>query len=261
MRLLSFNLWGGRGGDKLFEYLKQQSQVVDVFCFQEVLDTLAEIEQKDIENGRIHLLDELKELLPEYIPVYSVIDSGHGLVSTVDFPLTVGLLTLVKKNYSVEATSYWPIFGGPNQMQDEENPKSIRGLQQTIINISGQLINVFNFHGVAQPGDKLDTPARLHQSKTIAEILAGISGPKILCGDFNLMPQTESVKILASNQRNLIKDFNIQNTRNQISWDMFKNKQYFADFTFVSPEIQVKNFEVPYNEVSDHLPMILDFNL
>ena len=84
---------------------------------------------------------------------------------------------------------------------------------------------------------------------------------KILCGDFNLMPETESIKMLGEAMRDLIKDYKITNTRNEISWKTYNNKQYFADFTFVSKDINVLNFEVPYNEVSDHLPMILEFEL
>jgi endonuclease/exonuclease/phosphatase family metal-dependent hydrolase len=34
----------------------------------------------------------------------------------------------------------------------------------------------------------------------------------------------------------------------------------FADYTLVSPEVEVKNFSVPYTEASDHLPMYVEFN-
>jgi endonuclease/exonuclease/phosphatase family metal-dependent hydrolase len=121
---------------------------------------------------------------------------------------------------------------------------------------------VVNFHGVSRPGEKFDTPRRLLQSKKIISALKKLKGPKILCGDFNLLPNTKSIELVEqAGMKNLIKTYKIKNTRNSISWQKYNNKQYYADFTFVSPEIKVKKFKVPYNLPSDHLPMILDFEV
>ena len=67
----------------------------------------------------------------------------------------------------------------------------------------------------------------------------------------------------ASGLRNLITEFNIKNTRNEISWAKYPGlpKQYFADFIFASQNVRVKKFTVPYNEISDHLPMILEIDV
>ena len=129
----------------------------------------------------------------------------------------------------------------------------------------GKVINLLNVHGKSRPGDKNDTPARIKQSKTIIEFMKDKDGSKIIGGDFNLNPDTESVKMFEeSGYKNLIKDFEIKNTRNEISWREFREtkdfeRQHFADYVFVSKEVKVNNFEVPYMEISDHLPQILDF--
>jgi endonuclease/exonuclease/phosphatase family metal-dependent hydrolase len=75
------------------------------------------------------------------------------------------------------------------------------------------------------------------------------------------MPETESIKMLDNLGTNLIKEFKINNTRNEISWKKYHNRQSFADYIFVSPDIRVNKFEVPYNLVSDHLPLVLEFGL
>ena len=130
-----------------------------------------------------------------------------------------------------------------------------------------KVVNLMNVHGKAHPGHKKDIPERILQSQKIIDFMADKSGPKIIGGDFNLLPDTESVKMFEkAGYKNLIKDFNIENTRNRLSWEQFQHqpdfvKQYFADFCFVSPDVKVKSFEVPYNEVSDHLPLILDFEI
>ncbi len=117
-------------------------------------------------------------------------------------------------------------------------------------------------HGKTLPGNKLDTPVRLKQSETIINFFADKSSPKMVGGDFNLMPDTKSVAMFEeAGYKNLIKDFGIKNTRNKLSWEQFNNIQHFADYVFVSKDIKVSKFEVPYTEISDHLPQILDFEV
>ena len=133
-----------------------------------------------------------------------------------------------------------------------------------IVKKDGGNINVVNVHGKSIPGHKVDTPARIKQSKTIIEFLKDKNGLKIIGGDFNLMPDTKSVGMFEkAGYRNLIRDFNIQETRNRLSWEQFpdKERQHFADYVFVSKDAMVNKFEVPYNEISDHLPQILDFEI
>jgi len=82
----------------------------------------------------------------------------------------------------------------------------------------------------------------------------------------------ESLKMFESKGfRNLIKDFKIPTTRNEYAWKHafekrglnrpYFGKQLFADYVFVSPEVKVNKFEVSKIEISDHLPMILDFEI
>lgn len=108
---------------------------------------------------------------------------------------------------------------------------------------------------------------RLRQSEKIINFFNDKKGLKIIGGDFNLNPDTKSVMMFEkAGYRNLIKEFDIKSTRNKLSWKQFKNqpdfvKQYFADYVFVSSDVKVKDFTVPYNEISDHLPLILDFDI
>lgn len=122
-------------------------------------------------------------------------------------------------------------------------------------------------HGIAEPGEKLDTVERIKQSQEVINSVKEVKLPAIIGGDFNLLPNTKSVKMFEeAGYRNLIKDFNIQETRNRLAWEFFKDtpgyvQQHFADFCFVSKDIKVKSFEVPDIEISDHLPLILEFDI
>ncbi len=55
--------------------------------------------------------------------------------------------------------------------------------------------------------------------------------------------------------KNLITEYNIKSTRSKLYRKY--GEMNFADYAIISPEIQVQSFEVPYCEVSDHLPLIL----
>ena len=79
---------------------------------------------------------------------------------------------------------------------------------------------------------------------------------KILCGDFNLLPNTESLAILSEDMKNLVKDFDITSTRSKL----YTKPEKFADYILVSPDVSVKKFTVMQDEVSDHLPLLLEFD-
>ena len=260
MKLLSLNIWAGTQGQPLFDYLKSQAEHTDIFCFQEVFRTAEKI-QPPKAAGRMFIFQELQELLPNYTPLFALTSKNHDLEKVVDFQVEAGMAMFVKNNLEILAEDQTPIFGTRGDSIDPTSANIPTVLQRVELRTAGKIVNVCNYHGTAYPGDKLDTPQRLEQAQKINRILSGLTGSKILCGDFNLTANIESIKILEQGMRNLISEFNITNTRNEISWNKYQNKQHFADFTFVSPEVKVQSFEVPYNTVSDHLPMILDFSL
>jgi endonuclease/exonuclease/phosphatase family metal-dependent hydrolase len=259
MKLISLNVWGATQGQVFFDFLKQQAQDTDIFCFQEVLSAPEAVSIQKSHGARIHLFKELCNLLPEFTGVFDTGSQNHDLQGPVDFNLLCGLGTFVKKPFIISSHANMPIYGDMHDKVDLEFSNIPRSVQEVGVQSERGTVYVYNYHGIPKPGHKLDTPNRLQQSKKIRSVMEKESGPKILCGDFNLMPETESVKILEQGMNNLIKNYDITNTRNDISWKKHTNIQHFADYTFVSPEVKVKSFEVPYNLVSDHLPMILEF--
>ena len=116
---------------------------------------------------------------------------------------------------------------------------------------------LMNFHGLWTGQGKQDTEDRLKQSDRIAEFAKSVEQDYILAGDFNLMPDTKSIKILESmGVRNLIKDYGITNMRTSY---YKKSPDKFADYIFVTSGIVVHDFKIMPDEVSDHRAMYLDF--
>jgi endonuclease/exonuclease/phosphatase family metal-dependent hydrolase len=259
MRLISFNIWGGTIYRPLMDYIGKLSADTDIFCFQEVFSALPGA-PKESSSARMFLFDELKELLPEFSGFFDAKSTGYDFSNAGGLPVSHGLAIFARRDLSALYYQSEII----EQANSLEHP--VEGwVKAQILSVEkdSRKLSVINFHGVGQPGDKTDTPQRINHAKKLGLIWDSLGvGAKILCGDFNMYPDIESIRIIESFGRNLIKDFKIQNTRNELSWKKYPDShQTFADFTFVSSEVKVKTFEVPYNEVSDHLPMILEFTI
>jgi endonuclease/exonuclease/phosphatase (EEP) superfamily protein YafD len=226
MKLVFLNVWDAKVEEGVRAFVGKHSADTDVFCFQEAGDKMK------------HLCEQM---LPNYVAT-----SEYKYLNEQDY---FSQLTCVRKSLEVERVR--PLM--------KETPGTGLGIY-TRVGSGDHALSVCNFHGVSKPGDKLDTPERLLQSREIMGFFEGVEGPKILGGDFNLDPSSDSVRMFEdSGYRNLIKEFNIRTTRNRLVWERHPGReQYFSDYVFVSPDVQVKDFSVEDIEISDHLPMILN---
>ncbi len=257
MKLVSLNIWGGRQGKQLLDYLKPLAKNTDIFCFQEMLSSYGPA-PKVWHKSRLFLFQELSKKLANFTGIFIPRVFGFDVSSRLNFPVCQGLAVFVKNSVEILNSNSVVITGRAKT----DHPSEGDFVAQTLVlKKAKEKFSVINFHGMSRPGNKFDTKRRLLQSKNLKNLWQSMAGPKILCGDFNLELKTKSIKILESVGKNLIKEFNIKNTRNEVSWQNNKNVQYFADFTFVSKEIKVRDFRVPYNLVSDHLPMELWFEI
>jgi endonuclease/exonuclease/phosphatase family metal-dependent hydrolase len=118
------------------------------------------------------------------------------------------------------------------------------------------MYSILNVHGLWTGQGKRDTQERIYQSQRIRHFMDTINTPKILCGDFNLRPDTESMHIIEQGMINLITLNKVRSTRTRF----YKKEEKYADYILTSPEITVNQFTVLNDEVSDHAPLYLDFN-
>lgn len=229
MKLIFLNTWNGKLLANIKDFIKENLPSTDVFCFQEVYEEMKVVFQDLLESHQ------------GFFAYKRVSDEEDFLQATY-----------VKKSSKVKST----------QVLLKNEPYLGLGLN-ILIEKAGKQISIGNFHGLSQPGNKLDTPKRLEQSKLLIESLGKIPGPQIIGGDLNLEVETESIRIFEEHgYRNLIKEFSIPTTRNKYAWERYPSrKQYFSDFVLVSPEIEIISFSVPNLEISDHLPLILNIKV
>lgn len=262
MKLISLNTWGGKYVDPLIDFIKQHSKNTEIFCLQEIYNTSSDIKQyRNI--IRANLLTELKNILKDFQVFYfPTIFGFDDEANKIDFNLSYGPAIFIKKSIKVAFHHDYFIYRDKSLYNIKKNFSNLATpLQHIKITLNNKIFNIFNFHGTPYPPAKKDTVKRLNEARKVKKIIDKTNGAKILVGDFNLSLHIKSIEIFETGMTNLIKKFNIQRTRSRLSpYYGKRNFQKFADFTFVSSDVNVIDFQVPEVEVSDHLPMILEFS-
>jgi len=122
-----------------------------------------------------------------------------------------------------------------------------------------QPLRIVNYHGI-WTRHKKGNARTLEACKKILEYAQQIKGNVIICGDFNLFPNTPSIKVFEKDFVSLVNQFNVKSTRPS-SNELNGNGRNIVDYIFVDKKIKVNNFNVYDSDVSDHLPLVLDFAL
>lgn len=264
MRLVCLNVWVGQRFNELTAFLKSEAGSTDVFCFQEMIDYSGEDSPKPETHllgegfmARSQLLKELASALPEYDPYFAIAQDGFTTDDPQAEKIQYGPATFIHRNITVTEQGKLFIYGDKDGLKGRDAKTIPCCMQHLTLEIPGSKLLLANMHGTWWPWQKKDTPDRLRQSRLVREFLGRWNGPAILCGDFNLRPDTESYRMLAAGMRDLNSEYNITDTRGPL----FPYENRTSDYMLVSPEINVKSFEVPEVRVSDHLPLVLEFDV
>lgn len=242
MKLMTLNIWGAHVNDALLAFI-QQSQDIDIFCFQEVYHNARQKVSTEDRWHNLNIYAEIAATLPHHQGLFRpVVDNIYGLA------------IFIRKDLELVAEGVVTIHDNPDY--PGAGPSHKRILQWIEYRSTDQIYSILNVHGLWNGKGKTDSPERITQSKRIRAFMDTVKGPKILCGDFNLTPETESLQILAEGMNNLIKTYQVNSTRTSL----YPKAEKFADYVFTSPEITVNAFQVLPVEVSDHAPLLLDFS-
>lgn len=268
MKFISLNAYFGHVFESLMAFIQGQAKSTDVFCFQEMLSNPKEDVLEIPCRGRVNILQEIARRLPDFVCVFAPMQDDFDIVSSYPGQVQLGNAIFYRKSLNVIETGSFFIYRSFNSY----NGKDYETLGHNAVYLSlggSSALTIVNLHGNSEPASKRDTPMRLQQSKTVLDFLRERPGEKIVMGDFNLFPDTESIHLFEqAGFRNLITDYAIKTTRGSHMRKLFPEYEHgkygfqeFADYTFVGHGLQVKSFAVPDVAISDHLPMILDVNL
>ena len=169
-----------------------------------------------------------------------------------------GLMMLVAKRLDVVDSGDVFVHRERGYVPEGDIGHHARNVQFVTVATPAGRLSVMNFHGLWNGQGKGDSADRIAQSQRLVEFLGGRREPFVLGGDFNLAPDTVSLKMLeGAGLANLVAEFGVTSTRTRL----YTGAERFADYVFVSANVDVRAFRVLPDEVSDHAPLMLEFAL
>ncbi len=275
--VLFWNIWGHRKPPGIHEYITQYRDTLDICCLTEVTS----MERPYNPVPRVHsstdrteppsCIDGRQQLIKGFGEHFTIVYASPYFSSwlckvtgeTYD-EVGFGSALLIKKGLRTIATGSIPILlNAPD--------KRGRILQYVAYEAAGTRYLVVHLHGVwLHHNTKGDDPLRDCQSQIVLQNIGSLAqvydaSRIVFGGDLNLDMNTRAIATLERGLekdvpfRNLIRERAIQNTRTP-AYRKFgmPGESRFADYVFVSPNVQVHDFMVDTSiDASDHAPIRL----
>jgi thiol-disulfide isomerase/thioredoxin len=251
LRIITLNIWGGRQLEELIQFFRNHGPVTDIFCLQEVIDT--EKVFPYIPGGEPAKQGSVYRAIQLALPDFQSAFARHGNDSDRTAPAM-----FIRKSLGPSAIVSQLVYDNPNAapFRGMNIAKYFRlNLQTVLVPLPGSPapVLVANFHGLWHPIGKIDTPERLEISAAVRAVVDRHDGPLVICGDFNLLPGTDALAILARGLNNPLVERGISCTRTHL-YRSFSDPlaPLYADYILPSPQLKVLSFEVLQDVVSDH---------
>lgn len=250
LRLITLNTWGGKLRVPMLEFLKKQSSVTDVFCFQEVF--FGTEPRFGVGGIRENIFSELKLLLQNFEPYFHLSPKGTNYMRTeIDFD--VGVVTFVKRDIKVKNSSGFYTYHPTSETAKNRNITMTGNCLQVELENN---VQIFNIHGLWQKEGKTDTSARFTQNSIVQKYI-GNAERTVFCGDFNLDISTDCIKSLETKFLNHVRINNIKSTRST----HYTKMGLYADYILTSKDLNCVDFKVYEDIISDHLALGIEIIL
>lgn len=243
MKVLTLNVWQGRLERVLLKHLETLD--VDFACMQEA------VEYEGTPAGLASSYDKIGESLKLGEQFFSPLSSlqfgtkqisfGNVTYSRIPFVTTDTIFT---KGHYTEKFDF------------DRDDYNIRAFQHASVDLDGKKLHFINHHGHHINEHKLGDDETLRQTRQIVEYIQQLDGAVILCADFNLSPESESIHLFDGVLRNLSVDAGLQTTRSKLTY-----KAEVCDYILVNDHVEVNDFSMDDTIISDHNALILDFDL
>lgn len=266
MRIMCLNGWGGKLHERLIPYVAAASP--DVLCLQEVVHTPASdrewLEYRDRDHvlpQRANFFRDVAQTLPDHAATFCPAAQGVLWDGDEAVPSQWGLATFVRKSFPVigQIQAFMHKTFSPDGYGDHPRSRNAHAVRVHDFE-KGRTVAVVHTHGLRDvTAGKADTPERIAQARRLAEIAARIAEPGdrlVVCGDFNVEPDSETFRILAEiGLTDLVTTHGFTSTRT----GHYVKLGRFADYMLVDRLTEPVSFEVVEDPVvSDHCPLLLE---
>ena len=256
MKLINWNISikltnSGAVGSYLLE------QDADIITLQEVV-TAKDASVQDAFKSKEHLDALFSESHPYsfFGPLWSSYaqpkrDFG-GLVEQGNYTLSKYPIIEARNEFfhrDFEHIEDWSTF------KTQDHPRAVEVVE---IDTGTKRIQLLNIHGIWTE-DKQGDERTERECAFLVEVAGRKSLETIIIGDFNLVPESPSIKILEKAFRNLNTEFHITSTRPAFD-DGLDKGDMMVDYAFVNESVVVEQFTTLPTTISDHLPLVLEFS-
>lgn len=249
VKFLCLNLWqGGNLFDEIVAFIKEHDP--DIVALQEVYNG---------QNASLERKYRSVQALQEELGYPHESYAAAFLENILGAQIEQGNLVLSKFPILESNTSFYDVPFGERPKDElpyfEYTP---RNLQHVRIDVHESKINLFNTQGVwGTDGD--DNDRRVQMAQTIVNSI-GDKTNVILCGDFNVQEKTKTIELIEKRLINVFKgelttSFNMQQKTN------LNLATAVVDMVFTSPNIKIISKSCPQANISDHLPLLVTFEI
>ena len=261
---MCLNGWGGKLQEALLPFLARVAP--DVLCLQEVVHTPASNQEwltycdgDHVLPQRANFFHEVARVLPEHVAVFCPAAQGVLWDESESVPSQWGLATFVHRDFPIigQVQGFVHKDYAPAGYGDHPRSRSAHGVRLFDYR-EGRTVSVTHMHGLRDLRGKIDTPERAVQARRLLGLSRAVSDESdlsVICGDFNVEPDSESLQLLAdAGYSEMVTGRGFDGTRTS----HYKKAGKFADYMFINNESAVRGFDVVLDpEVSDHCPLVL----
>lgn len=264
MQVMCLNAWGGTLHHLLLPYLTAQAP--DILCLQEVVHSpqsrKSALEYRDgahILPQQANLLRDVSAALPDHVTVFCPAAQGVLWDGDVSVPSQWGLATFVHRRLTVigQVQGFVHKDYGADGFGEHPRSRSAHGVR-VYDDQAKRVVSVTQMHGLRDLRGKMDTSERHAQALRLIAMSHQLSQPgdtRILCGDFNVEPDSETLRLIAEDGlTELVTQRGFDGTRTR----HYEKPGRFADYMAIDRPEAVISFDVIHDpEVSDHCPLVL----
>lgn len=257
MRLATFNIAIKMDNTReIIDFLKSKN--LDIITLQESMRALDEDVYKMFRSGQDIYKAFKPELLYQFFgPVFVGDVAYNGSEIALDFGGLAEQGNQIISRYKIEKAAnkfYYNDYGHWFDVSNFRENDWARSVSEVVVDINGKKVQIFNLHGLIND-EKMGNERTVKQCQFVIDEALKRNLPTIIVGDFNLCPESESIKLMNKYFRNLSTEFGVKTTRGP------EKEPMVIDYIFVNEAVKVNGFEVIETDISDHLPLILDFEI
>lgn len=229
----------------------------DIVCLQEAFrpgtKTILNFQNQYGYVERLQLATGLTNYF--FAPAWGFVMNGQ----TIDQGVAILSKLALADEQSFHAVGEYTVYSRPGSKM--YNDRSFLACTATLP--SGDKLSIATYHGYWNGTDTTGNDISFSSTEKARALLATLPAPTIFCADLNVTPGSPVLEVLArSGLRNLTVEYNVPTTLSSQHYAPEPDRSHVAcDYILTSPGIIIKDFRVIDEPVSDHKPLVLEFEI